>query len=333
MNDTLLEVEDLSIRFKTDDGLVQAVDAVSFSLSQREILAVVGESGCGKSVTALAVMGLLPPAAQVTGGSIRLEGTEISTLDHAGMRDIRGKDVSMVFQEPMTSLNPVLRVGRQIAEVVRRHEGVSRRAARSRAVDLLRLVGIPDPDRRVDDYPHQMSGGMRQRVMIAIGLACNPKVLIADEPTTALDVTIQAGILDLMREVRDEFDTAIVMITHDLGVVAEMADRAVVMYAGRKVEEAGIDDLFAAPQHPYTMGLLGAVPRPGSSAGAERERRRLTEIKGRVPVLAAPADHCAFAPRCSRADAKSRSQVPQLEEVRPGHHVACFHPGREGSAP
>jgi peptide/nickel transport system ATP-binding protein len=330
MSATLLGVHNLSIRFQTDDGPVQAVDDVSFSVQPREILAVVGESGCGKSVTALAVMGLLPPAAQVTGGSIELDGVELTALSPAEKRDVRGKDISMVFQEPMTSLNPVLRVGRQISEVVRRHEGVSRQAARARATELLRLVGIPDADRRIDDYPHQMSGGMRQRVMIAIGLACNPKLLIADEPTTALDVTIQAGILDLMRDVRDEFDTAIVMITHDLGVVAEMADRAVVMYAGRKVEESGTDSLFRDPQHPYTMGLLGAVPRPGSSA-AGGERRRLTEIKGRVPVLAAPADHCAFAPRCSRADDRSRSEVPQLHEVVPGHRVACFHPGREGA--
>jgi peptide/nickel transport system ATP-binding protein len=224
----------------------------------------------------------------------------------------------------------VLRIGRQIAEVVRRHERVSRQAATQRAVELLDLVGIPDPRRRVHDYPHQLSGGMRQRVMIAIGLACNPKVLIADEPTTALDVTIQAGILDLMRDVRDEFGTAIVMITHDLGVVAEMADRAVVMYAGRKIEEAAVDALFKDPQHPYTMGLLGAVPRPGSSATADA-RRRLTEIKGRVPVLPAPADHCSFAPRCARADEQSRSEVPQLVEIGPGHRVACFHPGREGA--
>jgi peptide/nickel transport system ATP-binding protein len=330
MSGALLEVQDLSIRFRTDDGPVQAVDTVSFFLRRQEILAIVGESGCGKSVTALAIMGLLPPAADVASGSIALDGVELTTLSAAQMREVRGKDVSMVFQEPMTSLNPVLQIGRQIAEVVRRHERVSRQAATQRAVELLDLVGIPDPRRRVHDYPHQLSGGMRQRVMIAIGLACNPKVLIADEPTTALDVTIQAGILDLMRDVRDEFGTAIVMITHDLGVVAEMADRAVVMYAGRKIEEAAVEGLFKDPQHPYTMGLLGAVPRPGSSATADA-RRRLTEIKGRVPVLPAPADHCSFAPRCPRADERSRSEVPQLLGIRPGHRVACFHPGREGA--
>jgi peptide/nickel transport system ATP-binding protein len=329
MSDILLEVSDLSIRFRTDEEPVQAVDGLSFDLHQREILAIVGESGCGKSVSALAVLGLLPAAAEIVSGSIKLDGVDLTGLSRVQMRAIRGKDISMVFQEPMTSLNPVLRVGRQISEVVRAHEKVSREAARSRALELLSLVGIPAPERRIDDYPHQMSGGMRQRVMIAIGLACNPKVLIADEPTTALDVTIQAGILDLMREVRDEFDTAIVLITHDLGVVADMADRALVMYAGRKVEDSATDDIFRHPQHPYTMGMLGAVPHPGMAA-AQGEHRRLTEIKGRVPVLHEPIDHCAFAPRCSRADDLTRSQVPQLRETRPGHLVACFHPGREG---
>jgi len=232
----------------------------------------------------------------------------------------------------MTSLNPVLRIGRQISEVLRTHEKMSREAARARAIDLLSLVGIPAPQSRIDDYPHQMSGGMRQRVMIAIGLACNPKLLIADEPSTALDVTIQAGILDLMRDVRDEFGTAIMLITHDLGVVAEMADRVIVMYAGRKVEQAPIDDIFSHPQHPYTVGLLGAVPHPGMAA-AQGEHRRLTEIKGRVPILHEPADHCAFAPRCPRADDLTRSQIPELQEVRPRHLVACFHPGSEWSAP
>ncbi|HET7328886.1 MAG TPA: ABC transporter ATP-binding protein [Nocardioidaceae bacterium] len=327
----LLEVSDLSVRFRTDEAPVHAVDNLSFTLHEREILAVVGESGCGKSVSALAVLGLLPPAGEMVSGSIRLDGVDLAGLSAAQLRAIRGKDISMVFQEPMTSLNPVLRVGHQIAEVLRRHEGVSRRAARSRAVELLSLVGIPAPQSRVDDYAHQMSGGMRQRVMIAMALACNPKVLIADEPTTALDVTIQAGILDLMREVRDRFGTAIVLITHDLGVVADMADRAIVMYAGRKVEEARIDELFAHPQHPYTMGLLGAVPHPGQAASAG-EQRRLTEIRGRVPVLHEPAGHCAFAPRCDRADDLSRAQLPQLHEERPGHLVACFHPGREGGA-
>jgi peptide/nickel transport system ATP-binding protein len=331
MSDALLEVTDLSVRFRTDEAPVQAVDDLSFTLHEREILAIVGESGCGKSVTALSVLGLLPPNAEVTSGSIRFGGADLSELGPTEMRQVRGKDISMVFQEPMTSLNPVLRIGRQITEVLRRHEGMTSSAARGRAIELLSLVGIPAPEHRIDDYAHQMSGGMRQRAMIAMALACNPKVLIADEPTTALDVTIQAGILDLMRDVRARFGTAIVLITHDLGVVADMADRAIVMYAGRKVEESPIDDIFANPQHPYTMGLLGAVPHPGNVPAAG-EHRRLTEIKGRVPILHEPAGHCAFAPRCSRADELTRTQVPQLHEARPEHFVACFHPGREGAA-
>jgi peptide/nickel transport system ATP-binding protein len=331
MNHPLLEVANLSVRFQTDEAPVQAVDDLSFTLREREILAIVGESGCGKSVTALAVLGLLPAAGRIVAGSVRLDGTDLAELAPAEMRSIRGKEISMVFQEPMSSLNPVFRVGRQITEVLRRHEGLSKTAARKRAVELLSVVGIPAPQRRIDDYPHQMSGGMRQRVMIAIAVACNPRVLIADEPTTALDVTIQAGILDLMRSLREEFGTAIVLITHDLGVVADMADRAIVMYAGRKVEEAPIDDVFDHPQHPYTRGLLGAVPHPGQIP-PPGERRRLTEIRGLVPTLPAPADHCAFAPRCPRADELSRSQVPPLHAQRPGHLVACFHPGDQEAA-
>jgi peptide/nickel transport system ATP-binding protein len=331
MSDAVLEVSGLSVRFRTDEAPVQAVDELSFDLKDREILAIVGESGCGKSVTAMSILGLLPPAAEVTSGTVRFGGTDLAELTPGQLRDVRGRDISMVFQEPMSSLNPVLRIGKQITEVLRRHERMSRTAARERAVELLSLVGIPAPERRIDDYAHQLSGGMRQRVMIAIALACNPKVLIADEPTTALDVTIQAGILDLMRDVRDRLGTAIILITHDLGVVADMADRAIVMYAGRKVEEATIDDIFEHPQHPYTMGLLGAVPHPGK-VPAVGEHRRLAEIKGRVPILHAPAEHCAFAPRCSRADDLSRSRVPELREVRPHHLVACFHPGRDGGA-
>jgi peptide/nickel transport system ATP-binding protein len=331
LDEPLLDVTNLSVRFQTDEAPVHAVDDLSFSVQEREILAIVGESGCGKSVTALAVLGLLPPAGRIVAGSVRLAGTELAQLPLAELRAIRGKEISMVFQEPMTSLNPVFPVGRQIVEVLRRHEGMSKKAARKRAVELLSIVGIPAPERRIDDYPHQMSGGMRQRVMIAIAVACNPRVLIADEPTTALDVTIQAGTLDLMRQLRDEFGTAIVLITHDLGVVADMADRAIVMYAGRKVEEAPIDDIFDHPQHPYTRGLLGAVPHPGN-VPAPGEHRRLTEIRGLVPTLHAPADHCAFAPRCPRADELSRSQVPPLHAERPGHLVACFHPGDDPSS-
>jgi peptide/nickel transport system ATP-binding protein len=246
------------------------------------------------------------------------------------LREIRGREISYVFQEPMTSLNPVLTVGRQIGEVLRKHLGLSRIRARTRTVELLELVGIPAPERRVDEYPHQLSGGMRQRVMIAMAVACDPKVLIADEPTTALDVTIQAGILDLMRDLRERLGTAIVLITHNLGVVADIADRVVVMYAGRKAEEAPVEDLFAHPQHPYTVGLLGAVPRPGESAEGNGGRR-LQEIPGRVPSLQELPGHCAFADRCPRADEQSWSEVPELREIRSDHLVACFHPGEEWS--
>jgi peptide/nickel transport system ATP-binding protein len=318
----LLEVEDLSVRFETDEGRVQAVDEMSLSLAPAQVLGVVGESGCGKSVTAMSMLSLLPPTARV-GGSVRFRGTELLGASKAQLRQIRGREISFVFQEPMTSLNPVLRIGHQIGEVLREHLGLSRTAARTRTIELLDLVHIPDPERRVDEYPHQLSGGMRQRVMIAMALACDPKILIADEPTTALDVTIQAGILDLLRELRGRLGTAILLITHNLGVVADIADRVVVMYAGRKVEEAPVTELFAEPQHPYTIGLLGAIPRAGHAHNG-----RLREIPGRVPALAEPAGYCAFADRCPRADELTRSQVPELREVRPDHAVACFHPGR-----
>jgi peptide/nickel transport system ATP-binding protein len=235
------------------------------------------------------------------------------------LRKVRGREISFVFQEPMTSLNPSFTIGRQVGEVLRRHLGLSREQARRRAIELLDLVRIPAPERRLDEYPHQLSGGMRQRVMIAMALACDPKILIADEPTTALDVTIQAGILDLMRDIRDRLGTAIVLITHNLGVVADIADRVVVMYAGRKAEEAPVHELYAHPQHPYTIGLLGAIPRRGVE--------RLQEIPGLVPALSAPLTHCAFAPRCPRADELSRTEVPEIREIRPAHLVACFHPG------
>jgi peptide/nickel transport system ATP-binding protein len=255
---------------------------------------------------------------------VRFEGNELLGASGSRLRKIRGRQISFVFQEPMTSLNPVLRIGNQIEEVVREHMDVSRSAAKARVVELLNLVHIPDPARRVDEYPHQLSGGMRQRVMIAMALACDPKILIADEPTTALDVTIQAGILDLLRELRDRLGTAIVLITHNLGVVADLADRVVVMYAGRKAEEAPVGELFAHPQHPYTIGLLGAVPRAGAARNG-----KLQEIPGRVPSLAELPGHCAFADRCPRADEQSWSQVPALRQVRPDHVVACFHPGEE----
>jgi peptide/nickel transport system ATP-binding protein len=321
LTETLLEVRDLSVRFDTDDGAVHAVDRMSLTLEPRQVLGIVGESGCGKSVTALSILGLLPKTATVS-GSINFDGTELLGASKSHLRKVRGRQISFVFQEPMTSLNPVFRIGRQIDEVVKEHMDVSKRGARARTLELLDLVHIPDPSRRVDEYPHQLSGGMRQRVMIAMALACDPKILIADEPTTALDVTIQAGILDLLREVRERLGTAIVLITHNLGVVADLADRVVVMYAGRKAEEAPVHELFAHPQHPYTIGLLGAVPRAGAARNG-----RLQEIPGRVPSLAELPGHCAFADRCPRADEQSWSEVPELREVRQDHAVACFHPG------
>jgi peptide/nickel transport system ATP-binding protein len=321
LTETLLEVRDLSVRFDTDDGAVHAVDRMSLTLEPRQVLGIVGESGCGKSVTALSILGLLPKTATVN-GSVNFDGTELLGASKSQLRKVRGRQISFVFQEPMTSLNPVFRIGRQVDEVIHEHMSVSKRAARARALELLDLVHIPDPARRLDEYPHQLSGGMRQRVMIAMALACDPKILIADEPTTALDVTIQAGILDLLREVRERLGTAIVLITHNLGVVADLADRVVVMYAGRKAEEAPVHELFAHPQHPYTIGLLGAVPRAGAARNG-----RLQEIPGRVPSLAELPGHCAFADRCPRADEQSWSEVPELREVRRDHAVACFHPG------
>jgi peptide/nickel transport system ATP-binding protein len=323
MAQPLLEVADLSVRFDTDDGFVHAVDRLSFTLEAGEVLGIVGESGCGKSVTCMALVRLLPETAVVS-GRVMFDGIDLLSLSSRRLRHVRGRQISYVFQEPMTSLNPVFTIGRQIGEVLRRHLGLSRSAARARALELLRLVRIPAPERRLDDYPHQLSGGMRQRVMIAMALACDPKVLVADEPTTALDVTIQAGILDLMRDIRERLGTAIILITHNLGVVADVADRVLVMYAGRKAEESAVDDLFAHPQHPYTLGLLGAIPRPYEGEGS---RQRLQEIPGRVPSLRELPTACAFADRCPRADELCRTQVPALRETRPHHLVSCFHPG------
>ena len=318
MTDPLLDVADLSVRFETDDGTVQAVDRLSFTLTEGEVLGIVGESGCGKSVTMLSLVRLLPETAVVTGRAL-FKGQDLLQATPARLRDIRGKEISFVFQEPMTSLNPSFTVGKQIGEVLRLHLGLSRAQAKQRTIELLDLVRIPAAARRVSEYPHQLSGGMRQRVVIAMALACDPKILVADEPTTALDVTIQAGILDLMRDIGNRLGTAIILITHNLGVVADIADRVVVMYAGRKAEEAPVRELFAHPQHPYTIGLLGAIPRRGAG--------RLQEIPGLVPTLSEPLPYCAFAPRCLRADETSRSAVPDLREIRPEHLVACFHPG------
>ena len=275
-------------------------------------------------MTALSVLGLQPQGAKVS-GSVRLDGRELLTLTPRQLRDIRGRDISMVFQEPMTSLNPVFTVGRQIGEVLRRHQHLSRRDARSRAIELLDLVRVPAAASRIDEYPHQLSGGMRQRVMIAMAIACNPRLLIADEPTTALDVTIQAQVLDILRRLRADFGTAVLLITHNLGVVADIADRVLVMYAGLEVEQSEVDELFAKPQHPYTIGLLGAVPRPA----ADGVPGRLSEIPGMVPVLRSAPTECVFAPRCSRAETDCHAAMPALRDSHDGgHRVACLHPGR-----
>jgi peptide/nickel transport system ATP-binding protein len=319
----LLEVEGLKTWFYTRDGVVRAVDGVSFAVHPGETLAVVGESGCGKSVTSLSILRLIAsPPGRTIAGRIRFEGRDLLALPEEEMRKVRGNEISMIFQEPMTSLNPVLTIGRQIAETLTVHRGLSRPAALAHAVEMLRLVGIPEPARRATQYPHQLSGGMRQRVMIAMALACNPRLLIADEPTTALDVTIQAQILDLMRNLKAQTGAAIVLITHDLGVVAEMAQRVVVMYAGRKVEEAGAAQLFTRPRHPYTRGLLASIPRLGEAEAAGRAR--LAEIPGVVPSLKEEIAGCIFAPRCPHAAARCLRDYPPLEEKGGGHVVACW---------
>ena len=323
----LLEVDELKTWFFTRDGVVRAVDGVSFSVARGETLALVGESGCGKSVTSLSILRLIAsPPGRTVAGRVVFEGCDLLGLSEPEMRKIRGDAISMIFQEPMTSLNPVLTIGHQIAEVLLLHRGLSREAATRRAVEMLRLVRIPEPARRVAEYPHQLSGGMRQRVMIAMALACEPRLLIADEPSTALDVTIQAQILQLMRELKERTGAAIVLITHDLGVVAEMAQRVVVMYAGRKVEEAPVADLFARPCHPYTRGLLDSIPKLG--AGSADGATRLSEIAGTVPSLAEPIVGCAFAPRCAYATSRCRSDYPPFEEKAPGHSAACWESER-----
>src|SRR5262245_12790851 len=323
----VLEVEDLQTYFYTRGGLVKAVDGVSFSLARGATLAIVGESGCGKSVTALSLMRLVAdPPGRIVGGTVRLEGVDLLRLDEAAMRDIRGNQISMVFQEPMTSLNPVMTIGRQIGEAIILHQRMSNKAALRRAIEMLQLVGIPEPKQRAKEYPHQLSGGMRQRAMIAMALACNPKVLIADEPTSALDVTIQAQILELIAKLQRELGTAVILITHDLGVVAETAERVIVMYAGRKVEEAAVGELFARPLHPYTRGLMNSIPRLAlmrREAGPAVER--LQEIPGIVPALSNLPQGCIFAPRCAFADDKCRAQYPAYEQKRPEHWAACWH--------
>jgi len=323
----LLEVDDLKTYFYTRDGIVRAVDGVSFTVYPGETLAVVGESGCGKSVTSLSILRLIAaPPGKIVNGRLMFQGRDLLGLTEYEMRKVRGNEISMVFQEPMTSLNPVLTIGRQIAEALVLHRGMKRKVALERAVEMLTLVNIPEAARRIEQYPHQLSGGMRQRVMIAMALACNPRLLIADEPTTALDVTIQAQILDLMRGLKEKTGAAIVLITHDLGVVAEMAQRVVVMYAGRKVEEAAVDDLFAHPRHPYTEGLLKSIPRLEHAQAAAH--LRLAEIPGMVPSLKEEIAGCLFAPRCGYATERCRREYPPLEEKAPGHFAACWESDR-----
>ena len=321
MAEPLLEIRGLKTHFSTDDGMVQAVDGVDITIGRGETVGVVGESGCGKTVTALSVLKLIAmPPGRIVAGQVLYQGRDLVPLGSDEMDRIRAKDIAMVFQEPMTSLNPVYTIGEQIAEVLRRHEGLSRRDATAKTVEMLRLVQIPNPDRRQHDYPHQFSGGMRQRVMIAMALSCSPKLLIADEPTTALDVTIQAQILELLADMKSRFGMAIMLITHAMGVVAETCQRVVVMYAGKVIEEAPVDELFANPRHPYTQGLIRSIPRIDT---AVTQKARLEAIPGVVPSLLNPPPGCRFAPRCRYAMAKCRETVPPLREVGGGHKVAC----------
>jgi peptide/nickel transport system ATP-binding protein len=332
--ESVLEVAGLQTYLFTRLGVVKAVDDVSFSVRPGETLAIVGESGCGKTMTALSLLRLVPsPPGRIVGGSIKIDGKDLVTLDEAAMRRIRGNEISMIFQEPMTSLNPVMTIGHQISETIRLHEDLSKSAAMEKAIAMLRLVRIPEPAQRAKEYPHQLSGGMRQRAMIAMALSCNPRVLIADEPTTALDVTIQAQILDLILDLQKKLGTAVVLITHDLAVVAETAQHVIVMYAGKKVEEADVEELFGAPLHPYTHGLLASIPQLAVMAGEDADavasaNGRLREIPGLVPALTNLPPGCSFAPRCPFADERCRSFYPPYEQKRPGHWAACWHSER-----
>ncbi len=318
MSEKLVEIRNLRTHFYTEDGVVPAVDGVSLYIKRGETLGVVGESGCGKSVTSLSIMRLIPnPPGKIVGGEILFNGENLLKKPEAEMRKIRGNEVSMIFQEPMTSLNPVFTVGDQIAEAIQLHQGLHYKAALAKAVEMLRLVGIPEPQKRIHNYPHQMSGGMRQRIMIAMALSCNPKLLIADEPTTALDVTIQAQILELMKKLKKELGMAIMLITHDLGVVAEMCERVVVMYAGKVVEESDVVSLFKDPLHPYTEGLLQSVPR------LDEQREKLHVIEGVVPNPMNMPEGCRFHPRCPHAEDRCKQVEPALEKVGEGRYVAC----------
>ncbi len=326
MSDTILDVRDLRTHVESDRGTVRAVDGVSFSVARGRTVGIVGESGCGKTMTALSIMGLLPrPHARVVGGQILFNGRDLTGLPARELQEIRGRDIAMIFQDPMTSLNPTLTVGTQISETLRRHEGLSKAKARTRAADLLGEVGIPEPARRLDDYPFQFSGGMRQRVMIAIAISCNPQLLVADEPTTALDVTVQARILDLLHDLRDQHGMGLVLITHDMGVVADIADDTIVMYAGQIVERADVHELFARPEHPYTRALLGAMPSLHGDGGRSG---RLAAIPGMPPSLLEPPAGCRFAARCSYAHLADgcADGDSELRELRPGHWVRTAHP-------
>ena len=317
----LLEIRGLRTHFSTDDGIVRAVDGVDITINKGETLCVVGESGCGKTVTAMSILKLIAiPPGRIVSGEIIFDGRDLAPLGDREMDDIRAREIGFIFQEPMTSLNPVLTIGEQIAESLRRHEGLSKKEALVRTVEMLRLVQIPNAAGRLHDYPHQFSGGMRQRVMIAMALACKPKLVIADEPTTALDVTIQAQILDLLQDMKDRFGMAVMLITHAMGVVAETAQRVVVMYAGKVVEEADVDDLFEQPCHPYTQGLIRSIPRIDLDS---KHKTRLEAIGGSVPILINPAPGCRFAPRCARAMSICTEQEPVLREIAPGHRMAC----------
>ncbi len=328
MPEALLEINDLHTRFHTGDGVVPAVDGVSFRLLEGETLGLVGESGCGKSVTALSILRLIPrPPGEISGGPLLFRGEDLLAKSEKEMRKIRGNAISMIFQEPMTSLNPVFTCGFQIMEAIQLHQRLDKARARERAIDMLRVVGIPSPEQRVDEYPHQLSGGMRQRVMIAMALSCNPALLIADEPTTALDVTIQAQILELIGRLRREFKMSVLIITHDLGVVAEVADHVAVMYAGKVVEYATVNEIFARPLHPYTQGLLTSIPRLGG------ELERLQVIPGVVPSPLDFPSGCRFHPRCPLADARCRTEEPPLVPHADGHLAACWHAGEVAFAP